>query len=322
MDEKNNLTLEDFGSEPDNDVPGEKEKKTPASDENNNDSIFGAEIQFDEQQTQEESTDGELIEYNESNTELNVLDETPTDAHNTAKKKKKPFLIMPCVIISLCILIAGIAAGISYLMFFDDSIDGTYLIENPDAEGQEIKNYYIFGDNDNNGENGGDLQLLVGSLKFNGSYKLINQDGKSQIQLDLQAVNLYGTYNYKVEGNKLTGINIEIYDDAGNSMKFIPSKYEKTEIEPIKNAKVDSKLVGTWTDKNGYGIEYTFNEDGTLLMSDGTMEITSYYSADKGKLNIKYQSDSVIENKAEYSFDSDTLTLNQMEFQKVVEESQ
>ena len=103
MDENNNLTLEDLVSEPDNDVSNGEEKETPASDENNNDSIFGEEIPFNEQQTQEESTDGELIEDNESNTELNIFDEAYTDAPDTAKKKKKPHLIMPCVIISFCI---------------------------------------------------------------------------------------------------------------------------------------------------------------------------------------------------------------------------
>ncbi len=235
----------------------------------------------------------------------------------TEKKKKKGHWIMPSVIIAICVLVLGIAGGISYLWFFDNSIEGTYVIENPDADEQAIKNYYIF-EAPNDGQKG-TLKLLFGSLDFEGTYEFVNENGTSKIALDLMAVNLYGTYNYRVEGNKLTGHKIEISDDAGNAMNFVPASYQKVELEPIKNAKMDSKLVGTWQDTAGYGIKYTFNDDNTLIMNSSGMTIDCYYSAAKGDLQVKYQAEEIVENKANYSFDKDALILNQMEFKKVEE---
>lgn len=228
-------------------------------------------------------------------------------------KKKSP--VMPCVIVSACVLVLAIVLGVVYILFFNNSISGTYIIESAASEStdEEInQTYYVFDDE-------GNLTMLFGSMEFSGSYELTDENGASQITLDVSAANIYGTYSYSIVGNKFTGISIELYDTSGNVMRFVPAEYNDSVIEPIENASVDSALVGTWEDTSGYGVRYTFNEDSTLIMSGTGMIINGYYTAADGELSIEYMAASLVENDAEYSVEGEVLTLNGMEFQKAAE---
>ncbi len=307
MDEKNNMNLSLEDDDMDNSALNDQSEAANKSQDKqapiDSDSQDEAAVTQEEDNQQEHSALSYGVNTYSSNQQYAAV----------AVKKKSP--VMPCIIISASILVLAVVLGIVYLLFFNTSIAGTYIIENTvsnDADEEITQTYYIFDDD-------GNLKMLFGSLEFDGTYEIANEDGTSQITLNVQAANLYGTYNYSVSGNKLTGISIEISDTSGNSMKFISADYENPDIAPIEDAKVDSALVGTWEDTGGYGVQYTFNDDSTLVMTGSGMIINSYYSADNGQLNIKYLADSLVENDAEYSVDGETLTLNGMEFQKSVE---
>lgn len=265
--------------------------------------------QIDSSDTQEENTDeGYVPQF------ADVI--TDTALESAPVKTKKRTMLMPSIIISVCILLVAIVAGVAFLLFFNTSVAGTYVIDTGDTE-DAIQTYFILGED-------GSLTQKAGSIEMTGSYEVTTEDNVSKITFKIPANYVDVTYNYKIEGNKLTGMKINMSDDNGNTMTFLPTTYEETVVEPIKDAKVDSKLVGTWEDKTGYGLKYSFKDDNTLVMSGEGMNIYCYYSAKDNIIDVKYQAAEVIENSTKYSFDGDTLILNSdtdypMEFSKVEE---
>lgn len=317
MDEKNNMNLSLEAEDADNSALTDNSQSESTADSTNNEQLEdGAQLTENDNDAQTESAQQDEISqdiqspYNYGVNTYSSAQEFAT----TAVKKKSP--VMPCIIISACVLVLAVALGIVYVLFFNTSIAGTYVIENTAADSsdaQTTQTYYVFDDE-------GNLTMLFGSIEFSGTYEISDEDGASQITLNVAAANLYGTYNYTVSGNKLTGINIEISDTSGNAMRFIPAEYNEKGIEPFEDAKVDSALVGTWEDTSGYGVQYTFNEDSTLVMTGTGMIINAYYTATDGELSIKYMADSLMEEDAvEYSVEGEVLVLNGMEFQKTAE---
>lgn len=233
-----------------------------------------------------------------------------TQGETAVKVKKKRFL-MPCIIISACVLLVAVIIGVVFLLFFNTSVTGTYVIED-DGQSAQVQTYFIL-------EEDGLLTQRSGSVELEGTYELSNENGVNKITFEIPANYVNVTYNYKLEGNRITGIKMLLSDDNGNSMIFAPATYTETVVEPIEKAQLDSKLVGKWEDSAGYGLTYTFNDDYSLVMSGNGMNIYGYYSAENGTVKIKYQANEVVESSATYSFKDDTLVLNNLEFKRVSE---
>lgn len=226
-----------------------------------------------------------------------------------AVKVKKKRLVMPCIIVSVCLLLVAVIVGAAFLLFFNTSVTGTYVIEGSD---DSVQTYFILEDN-------GVLTQRSGSIELEGTYEITNEDNVSKITFEIPANYVNVTYNYKLEGNKLTGMKMLMSDESGNSLVFVPATYVETKVEPIEKAQLDSKLIGKWQYSMGYDLTYTFNEDNTLVMSGNGMNIYGYYSAENNTVKIKYQATDVTESSASYSFDGEKLILNDVEFNKVSE---
>lgn len=301
MDEKNNIT------------PEIDDEKDTASEVKEEPVSANAEDISDEAEQAAEETSQEVQPGEEYVPQFGDIMASSYDEQAPVKvKKKSP--VMPCIIISVCILLAAVIAGVVFLLFFNTSVTGAYIIEGSDTEGV-VQTYFILEEN-------GILTQRAGSIELEGTYEITTEDNVSKITFDIPANYVNVTYNYTLEGNKLTGMKILMSDDSGSTMTFVPVTYEETVVEPIEGAQLDSKLIGTWEDTAGYGLVYTFNEDNTLVMSGNGMNIYCVYSAENDTVDIRYQSADVVDNSAAYSFDGDLLILNsdsdyELEFAKV-----
>ncbi len=229
----------------------------------------------------------------------------------TAVKVKKRRFVMPCVIVSACVLFVAVLIGVAFLFFFNTSVTGTYVIETEEQQGN-AQTYFILEEN-------GKLTQRIGTVELEGTYETTTEDNVSKITFVIPANYVNVTYNYKLDGNKLTGMKMLLSDDNGNSMTFAPATYVETKLDPIEKAQLDSKLVGKWQDAAGYGLVYTFNEDYSFIMSGNGMNIYGYYSSENGTVKIKYFAADVVENSATYSFNGESLVFNDLEFKKVTE---
>ncbi|MCQ4021650.1 MULTISPECIES: DUF5640 domain-containing protein [unclassified Ruminococcus] len=295
MEENNNINLENDAVE----APQPQEEAQAAETDAN------AASPEENAQTEENST-GYVSQFGE------ITGVSAPDESTATVKVKKKRLVMPCIIISACTLLVAIVVGVVFLLFFNTSVAGTYVIET-EGDTAEIQTYFILGDD-------GKLTQRSGSIELEGTYQITNEDNESKINLSIPANYVNVTYNYKIEGNKLTGMKLIMSDDRGNSLIFAPATYVETTVEPIENAQLDSKLVGNWEDTEGYGLRYIFNDDYSLVMSGNGMNIYGCYSAENGNIKIKYYADTLREDTATYSFDGDKLVLNEsVTFTKVSE---
>lgn len=309
MDENNNLILEN-----------ESENEKTVSDKNvelsdgelvQPEESAEASVNAEDNADLQESSDDEAKDEGYVSQFADIIGVTGEQETSTAVKVKKRRFVMPCVIVSACVLFVAVLIGVAFLFFFNTSVTGTYIIETEQNSGN-AQTYFIL-------EEDGKLTQRIGTVEIEGTYETTTEDNVSKITFEIPANLVNVTYNYKLEGNKLTGMKMLLSDDNGNSMTFAPATYVESELEPIEKAQLDSKLVGKWQDSASYGLVYTFNEDYSFTMSGNGMNINGYYSAENGTVKIKYFADDVVENSATYSFNSEALVFNDLEFKKVTE---
>lgn len=315
MDEKN-LTNSDILSEEDTtlkqkNVSVDDGETTAESLENSDDTSTNT----DEIPDSDNNTDGGYVS---QFGEIEGINNGGVSETKTVVRKKKR-LIMPTVIVSAGILLATVVVAVVYLLFFDTSVVGTYIIE-PETTGEEVttqsedqvKSYFIFKED-------GTLIQRYGSYEYLGTYQTSSEDGQSKIYLSIPGNGVDVTYNYKIEGNKLTGAKLVWSDDIGNSVTLAPATYSEVEVEDIEDAKVDEGLVGKWEDTLGQGIVYTFNDDNTLIMSGESINIYCKYSASDGLITVKFVVDEVTETSMPYEIKDGVVYLNGVEFYEYTE---
>lgn len=302
MEENNNIFSQ-------NETEGEKIVSDDTQVQNEAVSEDGADVIDDaalqDSENSEASEDGYVSQFSD------IIGVTDEQAVATAVKVKKKRFVMPCIIISACVMLASVLIGVAFLFFFNTSVTGAYVIEGSEQE-DTATTYFFFEDN-------GKLRQCVGTIEYEGTYKTTTEDNVSRITFEIPNRYVNVTYNYKLDGNKLTGMKMILSDDKGNSMTFLPVQYEEPKLEPIDKAQLDSKLIGKWEDTAGYGLVYTFSDDYRLVMSGNGMNIYCYYSAENGEVKFKYYTDDVVESSVTYSFSGESLKFNDVEFKKVTE---
>lgn len=216
-------------------------------------------------------------------------------------KKKKSF-IMPTVIVALAIvLVAAIGAGV-YLLFFNSSIVGTWAL--PATDGSTQTTYLVF-------DNDGKAKMVVGSMEVIGTYKMADASEASETPLSIAiAYNINGSFGYKIEGNIFTGktltlTNSSMTEDVVLNSANLPANV----VSPKPDNKMDDALMGKWNIAD-YGISYTFNNDGTMIMESEEMKVTANYSAKDGSIKIDYIASSEQTLDLTYTIDGDILVLD------------
>lgn len=240
--------------------------------------------------------------------------EEETEEEETEEEEKKP-LIERTIKKAACIFLAalvifGAVFAVSYIM--QPAIDGVwrqteFYLKGDDSTKQKIKKsggeaiYYIFKDN-------GDLDIKTGTVtqRYNWSYTA--QDGKKvKEKTDSIAIfdenNPYGETkcSFKIDGNRLSERKLTIETTGDNTLvyKFVSSDEETADsfkLKKDKSFKVDSKYVGTWTNKTNK-MKLTLNKDGSYALDTqsslqegnyklddkaNTIELTYFYSGQEG----------------------------------------
>ncbi|MGN1112138.1 MAG: hypothetical protein ACI4RP_02940, partial [Acutalibacteraceae bacterium] len=271
MEENNNIFSQNE-SDGEKIVSDDTQVQNEAVSEDGADVIDDAALQDSE--NREASEDGYVSQFSD------IIGVTDEQAVATAVKVKKKRFVMPCIIISACVMLVSVLIGVAFLFFFNTSVTGAYVIEGSEQE-DTATTYFFFEDN-------GKLRQCIGTVEIEGTYETTTEDSVSKITLEIPASYVNVTYNYKLDGNKLTGMKMLLSDDNGNSITFVPATYDAPKLEPIDKAQLDSKLVGKWEDSAGYGLVYTFNDDYSFVMSGNGMNINGYYSAENKTVKIKY----------------------------------
>lgn len=191
----------------------------------------------------------------------------------------------------------------------DNSLIGTWQFVNEDGENHTLISY-VFQDETT-------AVLAMGNVAYCSELKLEkNADGKDTLTAQLY-YNINGTYVYEISNDGKTMNLTE--EGVENGEKFVMKKVEDYKFmpDPPKNSKVDEKLIGTWKDKEGTGITYTFNDNGTMENNSYDVMITyAQFSASDGKINYSYNLGTEVEDTYEYSFDGDVLIIDNAEFVK------
>lgn len=191
----------------------------------------------------------------------------------------------------------------------DNPLMGTWQFVNENGENHTLFSY-IFQDEKT-------AIMAMGNVAFYSDLKLDkNDEGEDTLTAQLY-YNINGTYVYEISED---GKTMNIKEEGSDSEEsLVMSKVDDYKFMPeaSENPEIDEKLIGNWQDKEGSGITYTFNENGTLENdSYGVMKIYARYSAKDGKLTYKYNQGTAMEDTYDYSFNGDVLIIDEDEFIK------
>ena len=225
------------------------------------------------------------------------------------------------------IFLAVLITAVVWSLFFNQTITGTwYYINNGEYtetfdsptessdEPEEIVHEYTqrvcYEFNE-----GGECIVTLGTMSVMGQYDLYSTDDSHMLTAAViyqSTPPLYGSYNYKVEGNAFTGKKLII--SAAGSDEEITLQEGKGEnpLTPYEDFKGDDRLVGTWRDDD-VGVDYTFTADGYFTRSsdDGLSIEHAYTVIDDGAIMTKYFGDSEQNYSYTYSFDdNNNLSIN------------
>lgn len=294
-------------------------------DENSNKDFLDQEKESEKEITSAEDTNS----LNNDSAEGSQLP-TYTEGVQTTKVKSKRFIQTP-LIIAGAILVAALLAFGAWKIFFDNTIVGTWVVEDSVATSDEattdeaVRNsntYYTFTDKTN--EDGEKIATLsVGTMELSGTYSVTNDtDGTQTLTVSISYF-FAGDYTFNVTGNAITGRILTLTsasatdDGQTSSINFLSAQKPTLKTPVSKDFKVKDEIVGEWNEST-YGITYTFNEDGTAHVDEGgTLTVDGTYTVSDDKITITYLTNQETSLELEYSFDGDTLILSGLGYTKV-----
>lgn len=263
---------------------------------------------------------------------------------------KKPFRSRAPLIIAACVLISCILFFAGWKCFFDTSVKGCWGISVASVDGGKNQEYTLtFNDDDT-------VRYHRGSVTYTGRYNIRkNESGQQVIKTYFNTY--YGvnenSFEFRTSGNILTGRHLYLTDCDGLLMPpttkddsaelpaeisdivesvekddkiyyvfdFVPMS-ENNNVDPIKDAAVDEKLVGSWlySDKDRSEDDFTvsFKDDGSFVQVSHYMEFSGRYSAADGKCTLRSES---VPGQSEdqdftYTIKDDELEFNGVTFKK------
>lgn len=234
------------------------------------------------------------------------LDIEPSAA--VAVQTKKKSFLMPSIIIAIVILLVAAVVGAVYLLFFHITPAGTWA----PADGSGAT-FYVF-------DNSGNAELVTGTVRYKGTYSLSDTDGAKKMNLYIPVgySAIQGDFDYTLSGNIFTGKTFEISSGENDALKLVSSALPENTLTPAKDRKTDDKIIGTWKLKDSTNnVTYTINQDGTIILQSDSMRIDGVYTIKDKAIAITYSmagQESTMEE--EYSFDGDTLLINNMGYEK------
>lgn len=253
----------------------------------------------------------------------------------TAQRSAHKF--SPCLIVATCIFLATLLFFLTWTVFFQKSLVGTWEVSFEDKSDTDNAVTYNLKFNfdpipKDSEDQTGTVTVNLGNMSYFGNYSLIEgTDGNPQISM-------YSTLDgslfinshliYSVEGNRLSGMKLQITDvegsfvPVGSDMNFemTPSVIEY-KIEKIKDAKTDEAILGSWKNEEGVIYTYTFFEDNTFSISSRERLVKGSYSAENGIIKLHYYNslNQIQEEEVSYEkTDNTTITFNGSTFKKSI----
>lgn len=243
--------------------------------------------------------------------------------------------LSPCLIVAACIFLGTLLFFLTWTVFFQKSLVGTWEVSFEDkSDADNVVTYNLKFDFEpipkDSEDKTGTVTVNLGNMSYFGNYSLIEgTDGNPQISM-------YSTLDgslfinshliYSIEGNRLTGMKLQITDvegsfiPVGSDMDFemTPSAIEY-KIENIKDAKIDKEILGSWKNEEGVIYTYTFFEDNTFSISSKERLVKGSYSAENGIIKLHYYNSLNQIQEEEISYekaDENTITFNGSTFKK------
>ncbi len=286
-----------------------------------------------------DSIDSENTEYTDNtdnaySTETDSADTTgyadnnPESNVKATPVKSKRLIQFPLIIAACILAVAMLAFGI-WKVFFDTSIEGTWVMENssntatPDQTDNKLdSNLYVkFSSKIVDEENGyKEISAYQGTQE---RYELYitdeNEDGTKSLQ---SSMGLAG--EYQVTGNWITGRTLTItaasYDGTEVQQVFRSASLPKVELPPVSDEfKVNEDVIGEWNESE-FQITYTFREDGTFTCNQyGSSIVNGTYVVyeEEGKITLKYIGQEIKTFDITYSRDGDKLIIDDLGYTKV-----
>lgn len=217
--------------------------------------------------------------------------EETADISENAKKGKFNKSLIIATIVVLAAALAGAAYFLISNVFFDNSIAGTWVLDQKTSTADEKSTtkseddmvYFNF-----NKDQTADLSM--GTVKIKGTWSYPKKGADKKVNIDISGY-FSGSYEYKVEGNMFSGKKMTI-KTQGDPIKFKSATPVTPELKVSDKFKPSSDVTGKWKyEESGNKIIYTFNNDGTFTYSMetqiyGNREYYGVYTVDTKKKNI------------------------------------
>lgn len=237
----------------------------------------------------------------------NMVSHDEEEESKTVKVKKKRILNTP-IIIAICIVAVTILGFLAYDVFFNSTIYGTWTFddETATATDDEINPaYYTFNSD-------GTAYVTCGTVTFKGTITM-NESDNSKASIYIPSFIGEQEFNIAVTGNKLMTRHLILSNDNVTG-SFTSASEKKSTVDKYEDFALDEDIVDTWVDSY-YGVSYTFNEDGTMIMNQSDMiVIEGVYTTDKenNKMTVKYVVSEEVESEMSYGYDkaNDVLVIN------------
>ena len=249
--------------------------------------LENSEIESEAEEAAAEVAEEALTEDALTEPEAESAQEEETEAPQATKKGK----IQKPIIISACVLLAAVIIAAAYFLFFNNSVVGTWVMDEPTSSADEASStasdenikYYTF-------NNDGTASIKLGTIEIFGEWSYADNsessadENKTQIDITILPI-IKGTFEYKLEGNGISG-RVLTLSGSSASLTFKSSSKVEPDLKVSDKFKADKTVTGKWKNKD-YNLVYSFNADGTCnLNNNDRITTTGTYSVDSSKKQI------------------------------------
>lgn len=255
----------------------------------------------------------------EENLTDSITEEKTAEEKKTLSPRKRKIVKNIQLPIVFGIFLAAFITAVVWNSFFNQTITGKWYFinsgeytetldtptESSDEPSEIVQEYtqrvcYEFNDN-------GECIVTLGTMSVVGQYDVY---ATSDSRMFTAAVIyqytplLYGSYNYRVEGNSFTGKKLIISASGSDEEITLEEGEGESPLKPSDDFKDDDRLKGTWRNDD-VGVEYTFTPDGYFTRSsdDGLIIEHTYTVIDEGVIMTTYFGDTQQNYSYVYEFD-------------------